>query len=117
MCAKQSTLSIVLAVARMVTACGRPLMIEDFPSLQPLNESGPSKSKIDTAVAAFLEELITQQELSALGLHEILLSVVEPAMLQIVLRQTGGNRLKAAEVLGIHRSTLRERLCHYDLDD
>ena len=99
-----------------ITARGRPLMIEDFPTIQPINESGPAKSKLDTAVAAFLEELIKQQEPISLGLHDRLLSVVEPAMLQIVLRQTGGNRQKAAEVLGIHRSTLRERLRHYDLD-
>lgn len=99
-----------------ITARGRPLMIEDFPTIQPINESGPAKSKLDTALAAFLEELIKQQEPSSLGLHDRLLSVVEPAMLQIVLRQTGGNRQKAAEVLGIHRSTLRERLRHYDLD-
>ena len=35
---------------------------------------------------------------------------VEKPLLEMVLEETGGNRLKAANVLGINRNTLRTRL-------
>jgi DNA-binding NtrC family response regulator len=44
------------------------------------------------------------------GLHERLLRVVEPAVLERVLAMVGGNRTAAAKVLGLDRGTLRSRL-------
>ena len=44
------------------------------------------------------------------GLHERLLRIVEPAVLERVLAAVGGNRTAAARVLGLDRGTLRSRL-------
>ena len=101
-----------------VTARGRLLAIEDFP---PVRSSQPafamsSKSALESAVVAFLEERLNDYEAGSGGLHARLLEAVEPTLFQLILQQTAGNRLKAAEVLGIHRGTLRERLRHYNLD-
>lgn len=43
-------------------------------------------------------------------LHQQLLDVVEPPLLQAVLARTGNNRVAAANMLGIHRATLRKKL-------
>ena len=46
----------------------------------------------------------------AANLYERLLSIVEPPLLETVLRHHGGQRLAAAEQLGLHRATLRKKL-------
>lgn len=48
-------------------------------------------------------------------LYELILSQVEEPLFEIVLDYTGGNVSKAADVLGLNRGTLRNRLLKYDL--
>ncbi|MFB3819164.1 MAG: sigma-54-dependent transcriptional regulator [Candidatus Methylomirabilales bacterium] len=43
-------------------------------------------------------------------LHAHVLACVERPLLELVLRRTGGNQLRAAEILGINRNTLRKRI-------
>lgn len=50
------------------------------------------------------------------GIYEMVLSEVEPAMLETVLAHTGGNQTQASEILGINRSTLRKKLKHYGIE-
>ncbi|MFV0445355.1 MAG: sigma-54-dependent transcriptional regulator [Planctomycetaceae bacterium] len=57
-----------------------------------------------------------EQESEAGPLHERLLQLVEPALLAETLSASGGNRAAAAERLGIHRATLRQKLRRYGLD-
>jgi two-component system nitrogen regulation response regulator GlnG len=69
--------------------------------------------------AGTLEQLI-QEKLEAcvrgLGsresanLYELLLGLVERPLFRAVLRETGGNQLRAAALLGINRNTLRKKL-------
>ena len=44
------------------------------------------------------------------NLYELLLSLVERPLFRAVLRETGGNQLRAAALLGINRNTLRKKL-------
>ncbi|MBI3458600.1 MAG: sigma-54-dependent Fis family transcriptional regulator [Candidatus Rokubacteria bacterium] len=44
------------------------------------------------------------------NLYELVLSLVERPLLRAVLRETGGNQLRAAALLGINRNTLRKKL-------
>ena len=49
-------------------------------------------------------------------LHKRFLAVVEPALLNAVLDQYNGNRAAAAQMLGIHRTTLRQKLRNYGIE-
>lgn len=48
-------------------------------------------------------------------LHELVMGEVEAPLLEIVVRQVDGNLSRAAEILGIHRATLRRKLDHYGI--
>jgi len=52
----------------------------------------------------------------ASGLYQMVLSEVEPPLLETVMDYARGNQTRAAEILGISRSTLRKKLALYNLD-
>ena len=49
-------------------------------------------------------------------LYERFLRATEPALFRAVLESVGGSRSAAAELLGIHRATLRERMKRYRIE-
>jgi DNA-binding NtrC family response regulator len=48
-------------------------------------------------------------------LYDRFLAVVEPPLLRAILEQCRGNRAAAAQLLGIHRATLRQKLRKYEI--
>jgi DNA-binding protein Fis len=48
-------------------------------------------------------------------LYDMVLTEIEKPLFQMVLQQTSGNQSKAAEMLGLNRSTLRKKLKQYKL--
>ena len=49
-------------------------------------------------------------------LYDRLLGVVEPPLLQAILSHCGHNRAAAAQKLGLHRGTLRQKLKQHGID-
>lgn len=49
------------------------------------------------------------------GLYGDVISRVEKPMLELVMKSTGGNQLKAAEILGVNRNTLRRKLTEHGM--
>ena len=49
------------------------------------------------------------------GVYQMVLSEVEPPLLQSTLEYCRGNQTRAAQILGMSRSTLRKKLGQYDI--
>jgi Fis family transcriptional regulator len=49
------------------------------------------------------------------GLYKLLISEVEKPLLESVMKHTGSNQVRAAQILGINRTTLRSKLKKYDI--
>jgi two-component system, NtrC family, nitrogen regulation response regulator GlnG len=97
-----------------VIARGRPLDINDFPPPQESNVAQAAST--DAVIEAWARSELDQPGDSAQPLYERFLQATEPALLRTVLQQTGGNRAAAADRLGMHRATLRERMKRYGLE-
>lgn len=61
-------------------------------------------------VTRFLAE---NKSKSVTDLYDMILSEVEPPLLQAVMEKRRGNQLQAAKMLGISRGTIRKKLQRY----
>ncbi|TWU58173.1 sigma-54-dependent transcriptional regulator [Rubripirellula reticaptiva] len=102
-----------------VVARGRSLLVEDFPSPKPGRDHGGASppTHLDRATRSWTQQTIDNCDGDLTDLHAKFLAAAEPSLLAVVLQVTGGNRAKAAEILGIHRGTLRDRLRVYGMDE
>ncbi len=95
----------------MVMATGGVILPEHLPIA-----TGPGTATVKPGT---LEEVI-QQKLDecvrglgareSANLYDLVLTLVERPLFRAVLRETGGNQLRAAALLGINRNTLRKKL-------
>ncbi|HIQ19206.1 MAG TPA: hypothetical protein EYH41_14700, partial [Novosphingobium capsulatum] len=96
-----------------------PLLAGDVPPLPRAGEAGLFPGEADgegmagdgredfaTALARFIEEARPE----AGTLYDAALAAFERPLFLHALAQTGGNQLRAAQLLGINRNTLRKRL-------
>lgn len=72
------------------------------------------------SIKEFLEEKLKRYlhdmtKVTNCNLYDTVLSEVEKALIIIVLRETQGNQLKTAKVLGINRNTLRTKIKEYKI--
>jgi two-component system nitrogen regulation response regulator GlnG len=70
------------------------------------------KDFLDEKLKRYLKDIT---KVSNFNLYDTVLSEVEKALITIVLRETKGNQLKTAKVLGINRNTLRSKIKEYSI--
>ena len=49
--------------------------------------------------------------------YDMVIHAVEKPLLEVVMREAQGNQLRASEMLGINRNTLRKKLLEHGLDE
>ncbi|MDX8395298.1 MAG: sigma-54 dependent transcriptional regulator [Mariprofundaceae bacterium] len=75
------------------------------------------KETLGDSVRRCIKEYIDQMGYSVpTDLHRHLLGQVEPSLLLLVLEKCHGNQIKAADMLGLNRNTVRKLLRQYDID-
>lgn len=71
---------------------------------------------IDEAITRSLEKYFDDLEgARPSAIYDMVLAAVERPMLEVVMRQAQGNQLRASEMLGINRNTLRKKLQQYGM--
>lgn len=72
----------------------------------------PLRACVQSALEIYFKDLDGHD---AEGVYDMVIGQIEHAMLESVMQHTRSNQTRAAEVLGINRSTLRKKLKLYGL--
>lgn len=112
-------------VQRAVAASERHILgAEDFKPYLPAGQAGLSGPGCDTHICLpqAAENCLSRYFDNLRGmapapdLYERIMGEVEKPLLEHVLRYVRGNQLRAAEVLGINRNTLRKKIRQWEID-
>jgi Fis family transcriptional regulator len=72
----------------------------------------PIRRSVTSAIELYLDDMNGHE---VTDLYHVVLSEVEPALLDVVMNYVEGNQTEAAEMLGVSRGTLRKKLKLYGL--
>ena len=87
------------------------LNASDFPSLTTGSTGSSNNASLEGLINQKLQSSLAQIDLQDMNnLYEMVLHQMERPLINIVLEKTRGNQVKAAEVLGINRNTLRKKI-------
>lgn len=115
---QMSALSAHLDPARTLCIKGsKAALKKTLKTIQLMNQPGSlqqTKTR-DASLESYLEVKMGEfvkgmRNGSAKNLHPILISAVERPLITSALRETGGNQIQAAELLGLNRNTLRKKI-------
>ncbi len=98
-------------------AGGRTLVPEDFALAGQPRQAAGDALPLEEAVRRRLAELLAADAAARPSdLHALLISAVERPLIEVVLERAGGNQVKAAEMLGINRNTLRKKITELGIE-
>jgi two-component system nitrogen regulation response regulator GlnG len=103
----------------MVMSSGSKILPEDLPTAvfgEPHVKGARFKS-LDELWEEKLKTFIDKGDcLKMKDLYDLIIRQVERPLLRFVLEKTNGNQVKASEILGINRNTLRKKLTELEMD-
>ena len=74
---------------------------------------GPLRECVRSAISDYFGHLDGHDPAD---LHEMFINEIESPLMESVMDYTGGNQTRAAEVLGLSRSTLRKKLKQHGIE-
>jgi len=80
---------------------------------KPANNSNCLSDNVKAAVERYFKDMDGHEPSN---LHELVMSQVEKPLIECVIDNSRGNLSRAAQLLGLNRGTLRNRMQKYDLD-
>jgi Fis family transcriptional regulator len=73
----------------------------------------PLREHVQNTINRYLQDMGTTRPEN---LYQMLLAEIEPPLIEEILRCTGGNQSRAADMLGITRNTLRTKMQRYSIN-
>jgi two-component system nitrogen regulation response regulator GlnG len=102
----------------VIVARGGPLLPEHFPATSGLHMATTPKEQLAAAVLNWFHEHVgAAGTATPTDMYDELLRCVEPPLLEELMRRLQGNRVLAAQWLGLNRATVRKKLTEYGLAD
>ena len=88
----------------------------DAGAIHPLLSAAPRRNEEADGLGPAIEQWLASARPPAGAVYDAALAAFEHPLFLAVLRETQGNQLRAAQLLGINRNTLRKRLTELDID-
>ncbi len=97
----------------LVLSRGGTILPEHLP--EPVLAGARRRPEEDAGAVRAIVERVLDAAPGAEGVYERFLELFEAPLVAAVLKRTGGNQVRAARMLGIHRTTLRGKIERYRL--
>ena len=85
---------------------------------RPVAGNGAGQVDISTAIETHVGQILREHEpsLPPAGLYQRVLDKVEAPLIAMALNACGGNQIKAADLLGVNRNTLRKKIRTHSIE-
>jgi two-component system nitrogen regulation response regulator GlnG len=83
---------------------------------EELHRAVPVQSGFDATDMVETVARLLQNDTGGEGVYDRIIAKIEKPLIESILQSTGGNQIRAADILGLNRNTLRKKIRELDID-